>query len=308
MGLADCFLQLHAQGLCYRDISLGNVFFDPETGQPLDLRQRQRRHRRREPAAGARDARFMAPEIVRGEAQPSTATDLYSLAVLIFYLLMFHHPLQGRRELGFPCFDRDAETRALRHRPAVRLRPRRRLQRPDPVDPRRGPGVLAAVPAVPARRLHPGVHRRPARTRRGACARASGAPTSSRLLDGIVVCACGRENLTDDGVPLGPCWSCQRDLPPPVRLGSVRACSCSTPAPSVTRHHLRRDYDYDEVVGEVVAHPPGRTCGACATRHRAWRATGPDGDEQEVAARPQPRPGARHLDRLRVGIDRDAEG
>ena len=35
MGLADCFLQLHAQGLCYRDISLGNVFFDPVTGRPL---------------------------------------------------------------------------------------------------------------------------------------------------------------------------------------------------------------------------------------------------------------------------------
>ena len=30
--LADAFLQLHARGLCYRDISQGNVFVDPQTG------------------------------------------------------------------------------------------------------------------------------------------------------------------------------------------------------------------------------------------------------------------------------------
>ena len=39
---------------------------------------------------------FMAPEIVRGEALPSAErTD--SLAVLLFYLLMVHHPLEGAR-------------------------------------------------------------------------------------------------------------------------------------------------------------------------------------------------------------------
>ena len=29
LELADCFLRLHARGLCYRDISFGNVFLDP---------------------------------------------------------------------------------------------------------------------------------------------------------------------------------------------------------------------------------------------------------------------------------------
>jgi hypothetical protein len=28
LNLAQGFLQLHARGLCYRDISFGNVFFD----------------------------------------------------------------------------------------------------------------------------------------------------------------------------------------------------------------------------------------------------------------------------------------
>jgi serine/threonine protein kinase len=39
--------------------------------------------------------RFMAPEVVRREAAPSDQTDRYSLAVLLFYLLMGGHPLDG---------------------------------------------------------------------------------------------------------------------------------------------------------------------------------------------------------------------
>ncbi len=31
MELAQSFLRLHSEGLCYRDISFGNVFFDPST-------------------------------------------------------------------------------------------------------------------------------------------------------------------------------------------------------------------------------------------------------------------------------------
>ena len=45
LQLAQAFLELHAKGLCYRDISFGNVFFDPEVvsyaelleAEPVDL-------------------------------------------------------------------------------------------------------------------------------------------------------------------------------------------------------------------------------------------------------------------------------
>ena len=30
--LADNFFRLHAEGLCYRDINFGNIFFNPVTG------------------------------------------------------------------------------------------------------------------------------------------------------------------------------------------------------------------------------------------------------------------------------------
>ena len=47
----------------------------------------------------------MAPEIVRGESNPSTETDLFSLATLLFYMFMLHHPLEGKIESEIKCFD-----------------------------------------------------------------------------------------------------------------------------------------------------------------------------------------------------------
>ena len=35
LNLAHNYLQLHSQGMCYRDISFGNVFFDPNSGEVL---------------------------------------------------------------------------------------------------------------------------------------------------------------------------------------------------------------------------------------------------------------------------------
>jgi hypothetical protein len=103
------------------------------------------------------------------------------------------------------------------------------------------------------------------------------------LLDGIVVCVCGRENLTDDGVVLAPCWSCGLDIEPPVRLqfgGRVLVLNAGT---RVTRHHLVRDYSYDQAVGEVVPHPSRPSLwGLRNLTAGTWQVTGADGTRQEV--------------------------
>src|SRR5581483_632859 len=98
LELAHSYLQLHARGLCYRDISFGNVFFDPESGEVLICDNDNVAVDGQASAGVLGTPRFMAPEVVRGEALPSTQTDLFSLAVLLFYLFMVHHPLEGARE------------------------------------------------------------------------------------------------------------------------------------------------------------------------------------------------------------------
>ncbi len=76
--------------------------------------------------------RFMAPEIVRTQARPSTDSDLYSLSVLLFYLLMVGHPLLGRRELAFPVWDQEAELRLFGADPLFVFDPDDDSNRPVP--------------------------------------------------------------------------------------------------------------------------------------------------------------------------------
>ena len=95
----ESFRLLHLSGLCYRDVSLANVFFDPRTAniRICDVDN-----------VGIDDGTskvlgtplFMAPEIVRDTrftTFPSRSTDLHSLAVLLFFLLFKEHPLVGRK-------------------------------------------------------------------------------------------------------------------------------------------------------------------------------------------------------------------
>ena len=124
--LVDSFFKLHADGLCYRDISFGNVFFDPHVGAVL-ICDNDNVTENNSPVTGILGTPdFMAPEIVRGEALPSRQTDLFSLAVLLFYLLsvpcepsVAGPPSAGDSLLGSPCAAQAVWDRATLHlRPA----------------------------------------------------------------------------------------------------------------------------------------------------------------------------------------------
>ena len=129
--LAHSYLQLHAKGLCYRDISFGNVFFDADTGE-VRICDNDNVDIDGQPGAIGGTARFMAPELVRGEAAPSTQTDLFSLAVLLFYLLMNHHPLEGAKEAAIRCFDLPAMTKLYGTEPLFIFDPYDGSNRPMP--------------------------------------------------------------------------------------------------------------------------------------------------------------------------------
>lgn len=251
--LADAFLRLHAEGLVYRDISLGNVFADARTGRVLvcdtdnvgvDGAVRSR-------VLGT--SRFMAPEIVRGEAAPSIATDLYSLSVLIFYLLMVHHPLLGRRELAFACLDGDAERSLFGTDPVFVFDPSDPSNRPDPAT---HGSVLVYWNLYPeylradfVQAFTVGLHDPQARVREGIWRE-----RMARLLDTLVVCSCGAENPTAAGEQVR-CWHCGRLTDPTVKLEIDQRTLVLGRDRVVYRHHLMRDYDFDTVVARIVQHP-----------------------------------------------------
>ena len=85
--LASAFHELHAKGLAYCDISWGNVFLDPKSGEVLVCDNDNVDVDGAATATVLGTPRFMAPEIVRGEVGPSVRTDRFSLAVLLFQML-----------------------------------------------------------------------------------------------------------------------------------------------------------------------------------------------------------------------------
>ncbi len=121
MEVSNSFLQLHSKGLCYRDISFGNVFFEPNTGEVLICDNDNVAVDGEGVASVLGTPRFMAPEIVRGEAKPNTQSDLFSLAVLLFYMMMVSHPLEGKKEASIRCFDLPAMNKIYGTEPLLYL-------------------------------------------------------------------------------------------------------------------------------------------------------------------------------------------
>ena len=87
-NLTKGYQKLHQMGFCYRDISWGNLFFDPDNGDVVICDNDNVSPNGDKSSAVNGTWRFMAPEIVLEKAKPSRNTDLYSLAVLLFYMFM----------------------------------------------------------------------------------------------------------------------------------------------------------------------------------------------------------------------------
>jgi eukaryotic-like serine/threonine-protein kinase len=263
--LAYNYRSLHAKGLCYRDISFGNVFFDPDNGE-VRIGDNDNVDVNNTPGAINGTPRFMAPEIVRGEAEPDAQTDLFSLAVLLFYLLCNHHPLEGERELAIRCFDQPAMTRLYGHEALFIFDPADASNRPVPGE---QDNPLAFWPLYPqgvrdlfTRAFTSGIHD----PHHGRVRESEWCRVLLQLRDSILYCThCGAENFYDAAAlrvgyrPL--CWACDGEiaLPPRLRLqhGGERQIILLNHDTRLYPHHLEpnRPFDLSEPLATVVQHP-----------------------------------------------------
>ncbi len=263
LELADSFLRLHSLGFCYSDISFGNIFFDPITGE-ISICDNDNVAVDGEGQSDVLGTpRFMAPEIVREEAKPNIATDLYSLAVILFYMFMVHHPLEGRREREIACLDLPAMKNLYGTDALFIFDPKHGANRP-----------VAGVHtnATLFWNLYPG-YVRDIFTRafteglRDPAARVRESEWRSvftRMRDQIYYChKCGAENfLADEGNLPNPladqeCWFCHEKPVPPMRLMVGRHSIVLNQDTLLYPHHLdaNRRNDYSEIWGQMVPHP-----------------------------------------------------
>lgn len=265
--LADGFLQLHARGLCYRDISFGNVFIDPATGDVLVV---DNDNVGPDGDAGIEirgTGSFMAPEVMMDKVPPGIAADLYSLSVLLFYLLMTHHPLEGRRLTTAGVIGPDEGKEVYGRSPLFIFDPDDDSNRPEPdhdanaltywaIYPERVRDLFTQAFTVglrePSRRVPESQWR----------------DCLAELADLLVVCGCGASVFAHpDTRETQPCWSCglRGDLP---RLGpdGVRWLELDKAGgpylvglhdgKELTGHHIGDvRFDYRHALARVERHP-----------------------------------------------------
>jgi eukaryotic-like serine/threonine-protein kinase len=290
--LADSYFQLHTAGLCYRDIGFGNVFFDPKTGDAL-ICDNDNVTVNGSPIGGVFGTlRFMAPEIVRGQAVPSTATDLFSLAVLLFYLFMSHHPLEGKREYDIAVFDVEAMTKLYGLEPVFIFDPNNRSN--EPVSGYQdNPLILWPIYPQFLRNLFTRAFTDGLKDpENGRVLENEWRTAMIRLRDSIFYCPhCDAQNFYDvdalrqsSGRPT-PCWKCKKvvQLPFRIRIGdNIIMLNRDT---KLFPHHIntQRKWDFSQPVAEVTRHPTDPTLlGLINLSNEKWIVKRPIGPLQEV--------------------------
>jgi DNA-binding helix-hairpin-helix protein with protein kinase domain len=289
--LANSYRALHLSGHCYRDISAGNLMFDPHTGDILICDNDNVGVNRQSRCQVWGTMEYMAPEIIRDSADPSTQTDLHSLAVLLFYLWVWHHPFHGEMEYGFHCWDIPAKKKVYGESP-----------------------VFVFDPDNPANRLPPDPDYATARERWEYCPqelrdtfirvftdglRDPGRRVTegewqnifSSIKDRLVRCPkCRAENFARTDGRTQACWHCHAPLISPPLLRIERPVGDTTLALSsgttIRRRHISlspANDDGSSIVGTVVPHPS--IPGAFGIRNQSstpWHAVFPDGNKTIV--------------------------
>ena len=251
------FKALQATGLFYCDISDGNLFVDPGTGDVLICDNDNVGSTRTRPRVLG-TPRYMAPEIVRGEKEPSALTDAFSMAVLLFLLLFNDHPLQGAAESRIRCFDAHAMKKLYGHTPVFIFDPHNDSNRPmagihvnAPLFWNLYPQALRDVftQVFTEGMFKPG--ERPAFR--------DWQLALDAVEDSIVLCqSCGRQNFAHQTAPDVTCWKCGHTVRPAFRLVIGRRVIALSAGSKLYERHVARSAEpaaLGSPKGEVVKHP-----------------------------------------------------
>ena len=291
-NLAESFSKLHAQGLCYRDISLGNVFFNPDNGDVLICDNDNVCYNNDTSTSGIGGTPgFVAPEIVMGKDHPNRNTDLYSLSVLLFHLLFISHPLDGVRETQTECWDFEAEKR---------IHGSQALFIFDPVDSSNHPDPDFHQNALLFWNIYPNFIKNffiKAFTKglfdphHGRVRENEWKLALIQLRDSILYCyQCGYQGFYDSSIinnseaPLNICWNCKNQIfiPPRINIGNNGIVMLNSNT-RIYQHHLNPlSFDFTNPVAQVSKHPTLNMYGLQNLGTTSWIVTSFNGNNAEV--------------------------
>lgn len=110
INIVDSFRILHNKGFSYQDLNDGNFFIDPVNGDVL-ICDNDNVSQFGQNSGIAGKCRYMAPAVVVGRKAPDKRTDQFSLAVVLFLLLLRNHPLEGAAVVTNPVMTEQMQKR-----------------------------------------------------------------------------------------------------------------------------------------------------------------------------------------------------
>ena len=221
---------------------------------------------------------WMAPEVALGKTSPHSDTDLYSLALILFYLWVWEHPMEGKKTWEVRCWDLPAKRRFYAESPVFAFHPTDRSNAAEGMDNLRL--MVQRWTRLCPQRLKDafltsfvhGVHDRNKRLRTSYWI-----ALFHELMGNLVKCDCGFENIADAGFSEPPrCLKCEKALPINLRLivDNERYLAIYSGArleAAIVKGVAAHD-NLDRLLGEVEAHP--NVPGAHILRNRtqqSWR-------------------------------------
>jgi len=268
--LAESYRLMHGEGYCYRDISEANFFMDLKTAEIRIIDNDNCMVDNVHVGSIEGTAGFMAPEVQRGEALPSTVTDQHSLAVLLFILWHWHHPLHGLKESNISCYDLPAQDLLYGYKPVFIFDPHDRSNAlPNEAGYRAVPVHWNVLPAF-MRRLFTqaftkGLHEPAARV-----TDLEWIHSFSRLKDLLHICPdCHAENFYDpEETSRQLCWNRQCLLQFPMKLALKNNPENSLlvrPGKKLTTSLLGRKSSI-QIIGQIEEYPDDKTL--CLLRNK----------------------------------------
>ena len=216
LSIVAAFRALHNSGYSYQDINSGNFFIEPNTGKVLICDNDNVALNGTETGVLG-TPRFMAPEIVMGDAMPNIQSDRFSMAVLLFMLLCMNHPLEGKRSL-VPALDASLQRRLYGSDALFIMDPNDRSNAPDQKVHHNALTVWTCLP----RHLCEMFQRCFSQT---AIQNPNRRPTEAewmaelvRFRSEVVRCRCGNELFLEEGAPMF-CERCGTKAQVPFLLG-----------------------------------------------------------------------------------------
>ena len=261
--LVTALEQLHSQGLAYCDINVDNIMVDPQSGEIVICdNDNVIVNNTDAPVLGVWD--FMAPEVALGDSKPNADSDLYSVAVLLYYLWMWEHPMSGKAFYSLRCHDNIAKKKFFAEQPLFVFDPNDSSNSAEGVDilelhvarwNRMCPNKLKDMFTRVFTEGVKSTHRRPRLS--------EWQRVFAELESNVLMCQCEALNLWGGDEKSILCFSCQSPLKPSLVIEVDHGHAGKTTIPvaadiEIRNYHLEPgDYQKEgrQILGKIENHP-----------------------------------------------------